>query len=472
MLKLTKVLFIVNDFLFEPLGIMSLIAVLKKNNHEVELLKINAKYKEYGAATNEEEMFEFAERFSPDVILYSITTGVHKHYLAINRKLKQRFNFLSVFGGMHVSFFPDFINEDSVDVICIGEGEYALLELADNLENGNDIKKIKNLFVKDKKGNIHKNPLRPLIQDLDSLPFPDRELVYRYKDPDKNLVLKNFITTRGCSYRCSYCFNDGFFNLYKLNGESRVRSRSADNVIEEILDVKKKYGLKIVYFQDDILSLNKNFKDLMNKYPKEVGHPFHAHIRPDLVNEEIVRLLKECGCLSVTMSLESANDNTRKLIKRGLTKEQIYNAAKLLHKYEIKFRLENMLGLPHEDLNDAFETLEMNIKCKPALGWASIFQPYPGTELFDYTKENGLFDGDIDSFDGSFFKNSILNLENKYQIENLQKLFSFTVSFPIVKPLTKQIIKFPPNKFFGLIHDKWKRHCFNKRLYKANGFKY
>ena len=156
MLNLVKILFIVNDFLFEPLGIMSLIAVLKENNHIVELLKINAKYKEYGAATNEEEMFEFVENFFPDIILYSITTGIHKHYLAINKSLKQKFNFLSVFGGMHVSFFPDFIYEDGVDVICRGEGEYALLELADNLEKNKSINKIYNLWAKDKKGRFIK----------------------------------------------------------------------------------------------------------------------------------------------------------------------------------------------------------------------------------------------------------------------------------------------------------------------------
>lgn len=472
MLKLTKILFIVNDFLFEPLGIMSLIAVLKKNDHEVELLKIKAKYKEYGAATNEEEMLEFVERFSPDVILYSITTGMHKHYLTINKKLKEKFHFLSVFGGMHASFFPNFIYEGGVDAICLGEGDYALLELADKIEKNKSINKIKNLWVKDNKNKIHKNSLRPLIKDLDSLPFPDRELVYRYKDSQKNLVLKNFITTRGCPYRCSYCFNDGFFNLYNIKGEKRVRSRSADNVIGEILDVKNKYGLKIVYFQDDIFSLNENFEELMVKYSNEIGHPFHAHIRPDLVNEETIKLLKAGGCLSVTMSLESANDNTRKLIRRGLTKDQIFNAARLLHKYDIKFRLENMLGLPHEDLNDSFATLEMNIKCRPALGWASIFQPYPGTELFDYTMEKNLFNGEVDSFDGSFFSSSVLNFEDKHKIENLQKLFSFTVSFPVVKPLVKLLIKLPPNKAFDFVHNQWKAHCFSSRLYKVNGLKH
>ena len=107
----------------------------------------------------------------------------------------------------------------------------------------------------------------------------------------------------------------------------------------------------------------------------------------------------------------------------------------------------------------------MNIKCKPALGWASIFQPYPGTELFNYTLENDLFNGDINSFDGSFFNSSVLNLKEKNRIENLQKLFSFTVSFPILKPLTKQLIKLPSNRTFNFIHDKWKTHCFSKKLY-------
>lgn len=449
---------------------MSIIAVLKKESHKVELLKINSRRKEFGSARNDEEIFNFLEKFSPDLILYSTTTGMHKLYLNINKKLKERFNFISVFGGMHVSFFPDFINEESVDIICIGEGEEAISELVNNLESGEEIINIRNLWIK-KGHQLYKNNLRPLMEDLDSLPFPDREIVYRYGLHKRNPI-KNFITTRGCPYKCSYCFNDGFYKLYNLNGNRRVRSRGVNNIISEINEVKNKYKLKLVYFQDDIITLNENFKELMEEYRREINIPFHAHIRPDLVNDYTIKLLKKGGCLSVTMSAETANDNTRNnMINRNMSKQSIYLAAKLLHKYDIKFRIENMLGLPNETLKDAFDTLEMNIKCKPTIGWASIFQPYPGTELFNYTRDNNLFNGEVDTFNNSFFDNSVLDIKNKKEVENLQKLFSITVSFPFLKPITKQLIKLPKNNLFNFVHDGWKSYCFDNKLYKVNGFK-
>jgi len=460
-----RVLFIVQDFVIEPLGLMSLAAVLKANNHHVELLKINSKHAEPWAARTDDEILFYAEKFAPDIIVYSITTGMHRYYAEINLRLKQKLCFLAVFGGMHASFFPDFINEEGVDVICRGEGEEAIAELANALAEEKSIVGIKNLWVKEK-GKVFQNPLRPLIADIDKLPFPERGLIYRYKSSRDNPI-KNFITTRGCPYKCSYCFNDGFYTMYGLANRKLVRSRSVKNVLDEIQVVKGKYPLKLVYFQDDILSLHSDFSSLMEKYSKEIGVPFHAHMRPDLINERIVNLLAKGGCLSITMSLESANDSTRNLLKRGLTKEHVYAASKLLHKYGIKFRLENMLGLPGETLKDCFGTLDMNIRCKPTIGWASLFQPYPGTELFNYAKNNNLFTGDVNEFNYSFFEDSVLKLEHKREIENLQKLFPLTVAFPFLRPATKQIIKLPPNFLFRFVHNSWKNYLYQHKLYKA-----
>src|SRR3989338_2691250 len=333
-----KILFIVDlgtHLGIKPPGIMYLSSSLKRGGHEVRVVDIS-----------NSNLDRCVLDYSPHFLAYSTWSGSDEEFLKINNHLKGILNnnVTSIFGGPHPTFFPDFINEEGVDVICRGEGEEAIAELANALAEEKSIVGIKNLWVKEK-GKVFQNPLRPLIADIDKLPFPERGLIYRYKSSRDNPI-KNFITTRGCPYKCSYCFNDGFYTMYGLANRKLVRSRSVKNVLDEIQVVKGKYPLKLVYFQDDILSLHSDFSSLMEKYSKEIGVPFHAHMRPDLINERIVNLLAKGGCLSITMSLESANDSTRNLLKRGLTKEHVYAASKMLHKYGIKFRLENMLGLP------------------------------------------------------------------------------------------------------------------------------
>jgi len=131
-----KILFLTEGFFIEPLGIMQLSSCLKKNNHETDLI------------TTEENYESKIEEFKPDIIAYSVMTGNHKTFVNLNKGLKKKFNFVSLFGGPHATFFRDLIEEDKVDVVCMGEGDEAVVELADKLEKNEDIKEIKNLNVK------------------------------------------------------------------------------------------------------------------------------------------------------------------------------------------------------------------------------------------------------------------------------------------------------------------------------------
>ena len=168
-----KVLFI-NTFLSkgaiyrEPLGIMSLISA------------VNHKHKVFILEPIREDIHKKISQIKPDVIAYSLRTGFHQYYIDLNKKLKKAYNFISVFGGPHVTFFPQMINQEGVDCICKGESEEAFLEFLDALESKKDYTKIKNFWVK-KSGKIYKNSLRPLVQDLDTLKFPNRSLFDKYK---------------------------------------------------------------------------------------------------------------------------------------------------------------------------------------------------------------------------------------------------------------------------------------------------
>jgi len=216
-----KVLFIYRWEYVEPLGLMYLSSFLKKYGHKCYF--IDTKF--------EKNIFKEVQKISPDIIAYSITTGKHKYFQKLNEKLKKRCKFFSFFGGPHATFFPELIYKKGVDCVCRGEGEYVILELVENLEKGKSIANIKNLWVKIK-GKVYKNEVRKLLEDLDSLPFPDRELVNKYRHYRK--LHRRFINTgRGCPYRCAYCFNHSYNKLYKNKGRI-IRKRSVANVVEEM----------------------------------------------------------------------------------------------------------------------------------------------------------------------------------------------------------------------------------------------
>jgi len=419
-----KVLFIKKTFIVEPLGIMSLSAALKKAGHKTDIVLTN------------EDVEHKVSQFKPDIICYSVMTGEQKEYLVINGKLKEKFRFISFFGGPHPTFFSGIINDGGVDVICIGEGDRAIVELADALDKHAPYALIPNLWVKisrDDKIEIIKNPMARFPDNLDGYPFPDRELIYKFTAYRDNPI-KHFMVSRGCPYDCSYCFNKAYSDIQHKDSK-RIRMRSVQNVIREIKDTVSKYPTKLVYFQDDIFLLDKNWlREFAEVYREEINLPYHCHVRANLVTEESIKLLKDSNCYSVHIAAESGDETIRnEVLNRNMTEKEIIKASDILRQYEIKFMIQNMIGLPTETIRDAIKTLELNIKCKPTYAWASIFQPYPGTRIAKFCEEKGLLnDISIDDIHDNFFDDTPFNLPDKHKFINLQRLFAIIVENPIL----------------------------------------
>jgi len=375
---------------------------------------------------------------------------LHKWVLEIADKIKAKTNKIILLGGPHPTFFPEIINRPPVDIICIGEGEGAIVDLADRLEKKQDITKIKNLWVK-KNGKVYKNDLRPLVKDLDSFGPPDREIYYKKYSFLKNNPRKPFFTARGCPYSCTFCFNHSFMKLYRGKGKL-VRHREIRSVIQEIKNVKKKYPLKTVYFQDDTFILDTTWvKKFVEVYKKEIRLPFICMVRANLVNEEIIKCLKDSGCEQVFFGIESGNESIReKILKKGITNEQILATGRLLKKYKIRFKTYNMLGLPGETLENAFETVYINRKIKTDYPWCSLLQPYPKTEIYENLIESNIMLKELspDDISQSFFLDT--KISHQKEIINLQKLFFYAVKFPSLEPLIRKLIKVRPNKLFDI----------------------
>jgi len=443
----------------EPLGIMYLSSLLKANEHDVRLFDASKR-----------NWLNQLRDYRPNIVAYSVISGNHNDYLRINNLIRNDMETFSIFGGPHLTFFPETINQENTDAVCIGEGEQAMVELAGSLERGSDISNIKNLWVKDK-GSINKNPVRPLIQNLDDLPFPDRELLYGEDKYLRENKMKRFLSNRGCPFNCTYCFNRAYKEIYK--GNKIIRWRSVENLIEEISEVKRRYPLELVRFIDDIFILPPVnwLEKFTNLYKQEIGLPFVCNLQVKIVTQDKIRLLKEAGCAAVYMAIEAGNDWIRNnLLDRKMTKEEIIRSFNLVHKYDIPVAAENILGLPGGSFDTDMETVELNIKCKVDNPVSTVFQPYPKTKLGEYALKEGYFSGDFDSLGESYFGKSELRFSSKDErrrIENLQKFFGLAVNYPSLLPFIKIITKLPPNKIFNLIHRIWDSYCKRKKIFRV-----
>ncbi|NOZ29256.1 MAG: B12-binding domain-containing radical SAM protein [Chloroflexi bacterium] len=453
----TRILFVLRKIDYEPQGIMQLAAVLKAAGHEVGL-----------TAASHEDPVKAAVRFRPDVLAYSVFTGSQREYLALNARLKEATGAISVFGGPHPTFFPEFIEEDGVDILCIGEGERPLCDLADALARGSPITDIPNLWVK-QNGQIHRNPVRPLIGDLDALPLPDRELVYRKDRFTRESGLKHFVASRGCPYQCTFCFNQAMTEIYGPPWR-RVRRRSVDHVLEEIDQVRSRYPLAFVVFLDDLFIVPRDWlEEFARVYPRRIGLPFFCNVRANLVDEDLVRLLKSAGCVSVGMGIETGDDRLRNLVlKRHLSRDQIIRAADLIHDAGIALITTNMLGLPTGTLADDFKTLELNIACRAQYANAFLYQPYPRTELGEFARKAGLLDESVDAISTSAWDRSILHFpspRHRRMTENLVRLFALAVAFPRLTAWLRALIALPRNPVYWLAYKLWKGYAIKRWIH-------
>ena len=374
------------------------------------------------------------QQIQPDLICYSSFSATLPLYTAFDRTIKQSFSFTSVIGGPGPTFDWSAVRESTIDAICVGEGEYAL---PDFVHNG---------FVST--GNIfrRKDPFPerfyPLV-DMDSLPFPDRSVVYRSDRLLRDSPSKQFFSGRGCPYHCSYCFNHQFRRMFQGCGPL-VRKKSVDYLLAEIKAVKKNYPLQELIFNDDIFILDKDwFGDFCRRYPREVGLPYTCNARANLIDEEIAAGLRESGCQGVNWAIETGNEQLRNtVLRRNMTDEQIYEAAGWLKKYRIPFRTGNIIGLPGENIARIQETISMNIRVRPNLGLANIFIPFPGLKLTQYAMEQGCCrQPSISDLPKDYFSKSMLNFspQEKKQIYKLFCLFPFFIQWPAL--FQRQVIR-------------------------------
>ncbi len=443
-----KIVFLQNK-IFGNTAIMLLSAILKRAGHQCIVL-IDAL---------EENIIEKALKINPTIIAFSITSSDSTWMIARGRDLRKIFKKFIICGGPHPTFYPEIIQEGFLDAICIGEGEEAIIDLVNAIENNEDITGIKNLIVK-KDNNIYYNEIRPLIQNLDSNPFPHRTIYDHYaffKDPKNDIFCKNTIqTSRGCPFKCTFCLSSLYNKICEGKGKT-FRNRTVPNVVEELMLIKKEYPqLKLFNFVDDSFTLSPRtwLYAFLEQYKREINIPFAIQTRPDLLDEYLIKKLKEANCYAIKMGIESGNNYIRNTIfKKGITTQQILKITSLIKKYGIKLHINNILGAPGETLETALETFEFSRKINPTFAMGYPLNPFPGTEIFYYAIKRKYLDQEYKNKGPSLpsYFDTPIKLKNKKEIINLHKIFAISIFLHLPTSLVKFFIKLPFTRLYNFI---------------------
>ena len=284
-----------------------------------------------------------------------------------------------------------------------GEGELSLIDLLDALEKSEDPSDIENTTLYNDQNEIIKNPLRPLVQDLDILGFPKvggKNIYFihndelSYGDPQVKGFTYELAASRGCPFACSYCSSVNLKRIYAGKGRY-VRFRSVDNVIEELKEAKSTIkNLKIIHFWDEIFSDEEGWiEEFKERYKKEIGIPFKIWGHPLKVNERIISNLVDAGLHQIVVGIQSGSVRVRKdIFHRKETQEEIINASKILSKCRVpKVIYDFMLQHPFETLEDLKETYKLCLQLEPPFELQLHGLNFlPGTDIVDMATNAGL----------------------------------------------------------------------------------
>jgi radical SAM superfamily enzyme YgiQ (UPF0313 family) len=344
---------------------------------------------------------------------------------------------LTIVGGVYVNFAAEeIINNDCIDIICIGEGEDALVELCKRLRENEDYSDIKNLWVK-KNEKIIKNKLRELA-DVNKLPYVDFDMFEpsRLCRPmhGKLFRMLHVELDRGCPFSCTYCEAPSIRQLYKSHKiGSYYRAKTADRSIDELKFLVKKYKPDYINFNAEsyLAKSYEEVKEFGEKYIKEIGLPFWCQSRPETITEEKIKLLREMNVADMQFGVECGNEEFRKtVLKRHGTNKQITEGLKIVEKYKIPYTVNNIVGFPGETRELIFDTIHLNRQINPKTMNCYMFTPYKGTPLYEYCIEKGYLDKNVKPhqlLDGAPMKYDTITRE---ELLGLQRTFSIYAKFP------------------------------------------
>ncbi len=371
-----------------PLGILSIATLLNKKGYNVQILD---------PSPEDVKFFKEIKDFNPDVLGISILTTQYERAKEIAEWAKENLkNVILVGGGIHPTALPKrTLKELGLDAVVIGEGEITFLDLVENLSNRSKWKNIKGLCFKLGDEIIINEP-RELIEDLDTIPYPDRSLINfeQYLRPPGNIRglifhrATSLISSRGCPYYCTFCSSHTLFGR-------KIRYRSVDNVIAEIDELVNKYKIDALWFLDDTLMEKPDWTSNLCKEIRRRQYNFkwgcQGHVRK--VTKELLQEMKNSGCVQIEFGVESGSPRILKVLKKGTTPDDVKRAFSICRSLGIRTLANFMIGNPEEKVEDLEMSYRLARIIKPDHVVVTFTTPMPGSELYDYCKKIGKLNG-------------------------------------------------------------------------------
>lgn len=375
-----------------PLGVFYMATLLLKHGYDVEVEDLNV----VRTDTEREDIINRIVDKKPKIIGLSVSTPTYPVGKELVKKLKSTLKHETIFvwGGYHVTFLPEEpFNDEIADIVVRGEGEYAMLDLAYFfLEKKGNLSSIEGISFKSNGKIVHNSPPLLRIEYLEKLPIPDRDFVppERYTNPG------TVVTSRGCVARCQFC-PAGAFGPVKMN--------SSENVVYEIMNLHKRYGIRHISFVDNTFTAFKERTlEILGKL-KETGlnlnFAFESRVSP--INEMFIKNLSECNVILVQFGAETGNSKILLNINKNIKLEQVERAVELCSKYNIKVKISFVIGHPNDTRETVLDTINFAKKLvrRGALAYFSILTPFPGTDVFINREKLGvnIFNWDYTKWD-------------------------------------------------------------------------
>jgi anaerobic magnesium-protoporphyrin IX monomethyl ester cyclase len=409
----------------DPYGLRILSAYLKQHDYEVELLLLPfGSWEEHNFSEKIFDMEklrpqlisinEFILERKPDLVGLSVLTNFFEHAAWITDEFKKKSQVPVIWGCTHPTVDPEGCLKHA-DLVCIGEGEDALLELAGRIEAGKAYNDISNIWVKEN-GHTIRNSMRPLAQDLDRFPFPDysieghfvlherqvrpmdQDLLYTYLPHNfsADSIGYSVVATRGCPYTCTYCVNYGLRKIYQGHRGKIVRRRSIDNVIEEISRMKHTYPkLTHINIADETFLLGNDLDwiaEFCDKYKSRINLPFFCCLRPENISQAALNKLVDAGCFFVQMGIQSGSQRTlREVYHRKMDLDLLVEKAHILNQFpRIMPCYDIILDNPYETNQDLINTIDFLLRLpKPFRLQLFSLVLFPGSQLYERAKQDG-----------------------------------------------------------------------------------
>ena len=383
-----------------------------------------------------EDFVDKINKFNPDIIFASIVEDTFPIFIKFMELIKDK-KIRCLAGGVFASSAPErVIKLDFVDYVCRGEGEGALVDLANALEEGKDPKNIKNLWVKKNGKIVAQNPIRPAL-DVNTLPVQDLSI---FEDISLHRPMMGKIyrmipieTQRGCPYACTFCNAPGKTEFYNAQDAGHFfRKRKMEHVYEELKELISGFKVEYIYFvTETFLAMSEREFDEFCEIYSEFKLPFFMNTRPETVTVRRAKKLKEVNCHRVNIGVEHGNHKFRaEVVGRAYKNELAIKAFDLMYDVGISTVSNNILGYPDETRELIFDTIQLTRKLKCTDINAFTFTPYHGTSLRGLCEKKKYIDKD--TLGHIYVKDSLLNMPSisKEEIRGLMKTFVLYARLP------------------------------------------